>query len=92
MTNNDIAKLLLTKSQAGGEDFAVIYNKVSMYLVNNYEICNALQALLCAAAIYDLREDPKIFPRKEKIDGKVNSRRGKAVRTGKASQSETQAD
>ena len=80
---DNLIKVLLKKSQDGGEDFAVIYNKVTMYLMNNYEISNAAQSLLCAAAIYDLREDPKIFPREEKTDGKVNRRRGKADRTGK---------
>lgn len=80
---DNLIKVLLKKSQDGGEDFAVIYNKVSMYLVNNYEISNAAHSLLCAAAIYDLREDPKIFPREEKSNGKVNHRRGKAGRTGK---------
>ena len=83
MVNRDFVKLLLKKSQDGGEDFATIYNKVAMYLVNNYGIDSTVQYLLCAAAIYDLRDDPKIYGRKEKTDGKVNSRRGKAGRTGK---------
>lgn len=85
MDNHDLVKMLLKKSQDGGEDFAVIYNKVNMYLVNNYEISNAAHALLCAAAIYDLRDDPRIFPRKEKTDGKVNHRRGKVGGTGEES-------
>lgn len=83
MDNHDLVKMLLKKSQDGGNDFATIYNKVSMFLINHYEICNASQALLCTAIIYDLREDPKIFSREEKGNGKVNSRRGKAGRTGK---------
>lgn len=82
MTNNDLVKILLKKSQDGGNDFATIYNKVAMYLNNHYYISSTVQALLCAACIYDLRDDPKIFERKEKGDGKVNHRRGKAGRTG----------
>ena len=85
MTNDDLVKSLLKKSQDGGNDFATIYNKVAMYLHNHYEISSTVQALLCAACIYDLRDDPKTIPREEKTDGKVNHRRGKAGRTGKES-------
>ena len=83
MTNEQIKMYLLQRSQEGGDEFATIYNKVAMYLVNHYEIYSTVQYLLCAACIYDLRDDPKIFGRKEKTDGKVNSRRGKAGRTVK---------
>ena len=83
MDNHDLVKMLLKKSQDGGEDFATIYNKVAMYLINNYSINSTVQYLLCAACIYDLRDDPKISGRKEKTDDKVNSRGGKAGRAGK---------
>lgn len=92
MDNHKLVKVLLTKAQDGGNDFATIYNKVAMYLNGHYSISSTVQALLCAACIYDLRDDPKISGRKEKIDGKVNHRRGKAGWTGKESKSATQAD
>lgn len=92
MDNHDLIKILLKKSQEGGEDFATIYNKVAMYLINNYSINSTVQYLLCAACIYDLRDDPKISGRKESTDVKVNHRRGKVGRTGEESQSETQTD
>lgn len=85
MTNEQIMIYLLQRSQDGGDDFATIYNKVAMYLTNHYGISSTVQYLLCAACIYDLRDDPKISGRKEKTDGKVNRRRGKAGRTGKES-------
>lgn len=83
MVNHDLVTMLLKKSQDGGEDFATIYNKTAMYLVTHYNINSTVQYLLCAACIYDLRDDPKISGRKEKTDGKVNYRRGKTGRTGK---------
>ena len=89
MDNHDLVTMLLKKSQDGGEVFATIYNKVAMYLENHYNINSTVQYLLCAAAIYDLKDDPKISGRKERTDGKVNHRRGKACRTGKESESET---
>lgn len=92
MDNDNLVTMLLKKSQDGGEDFATIYNKVAMYLVTHYDISSTVQYLLCAACIYDLRDDPKIFGREEKTDGKVNRRRGKTGWTGKESQSETQTD
>ena len=92
MTNDQLKMYLLQRSQEGGEDFATIYNKVAMYLVNHYEIYSTVTYLLCAAVIYDLRDDPKIMGRKEKEDGKVNRRRGKAGRTGKESEPATPTD
>lgn len=92
MDNHNLVKMLLKKSQDGGEDFATIYNKVAMYLISNYSINSTVQYLLCAACIYDLRDCPKISGRKEKTDDKVNHRRGKAGRTGEESKSTTQTD
>ena len=92
MTNDQLTMYLLQRSQEGGEDFATIYNKVAMHLVNHYEIYSTVTYLLCAAVIYDLRDDPKIIGRKEKVDAKVNHRRGKAGRTGKKSEPATPTD